>query len=72
MFTKMNLFECYTFEENIYHKTGFARRQPKGYYDLFENLRRVGNLFYNFKKESKKGPIYTVQIVDPPQGGGHH
>ena len=40
----MDLFECYTFEEDIDHETRFTIIQPQGHEKLPDNLQRQDNL----------------------------
>ena len=65
--SKIYLFECYIYEEAIGHETEFTRSQPQGYYRLINNIKRVGNLIYNYKLELKRVPSNIAQISQPPQ-----
>ena len=47
--SKIDPFECFTFEEDINHETVFTKIQPQGYYTLIDNLQKVGNLIYSYK-----------------------
>ena len=64
----MDLFEYHTLEEDINNEIVFTRSQPQGYYTFINNLKRLGNLIYNYKLELKRGPRQTDQIYDTPQG----
>ena len=67
--SKMDPFECQNFEEDTDHEMGFTRSHPKGYYELIDNLHRVGNLIYKYKQELKMGQRNIAQIAESPQGG---
>ena len=65
----MGPFKCYTFDEAIDHETIFTRSHPKGYYELIDNLHRVGNLIYKYKQELKMVQRNIAKIAESPQGG---
>ena len=46
---KMNLLECYNFEEDIDKENGFTWIQPQGYLKLIDNLKILSNLIPHSK-----------------------
>ena len=63
--SKMDPFECHTFEEAVDHETGFTGSRFQGNYTLINNLQMVCKLIYNYKLEFKRVPRKTAQITKP-------